>query len=125
VKLLVTGGAGYVGSVHAAHLVEAGHDVLVVDDLSTGHADAVPEGARFLQADLAAAALRPGNDATVQEQARADEKLRQADFAKERALMAADDRKREVERIAAELEAAKRDPACREQLEKPVCAALR
>ena len=35
-KLLVTGGAGYVGSVCAARLVEAGHEVVVLDDLSTG-----------------------------------------------------------------------------------------
>jgi len=56
VKLLVTGGAGYVGSVCAAHLVDAGHDVTVLDDLSTGHKDAVPEGARFVEADLADAA---------------------------------------------------------------------
>lgn len=52
-KLLVTGGAGYVGSVCAARLVEAGHEVVVVDDLSTGHADAVPDGCRLVQADLA------------------------------------------------------------------------
>jgi UDP-glucose 4-epimerase len=52
VKLLVTGGAGYVGSVNAAHLVEAGHEVVVLDDLSTGHADAVPEGARFVEGEL-------------------------------------------------------------------------
>jgi UDP-glucose 4-epimerase len=56
VKLLVTGGAGYVGSVCAAHLVDAGHDVTVLDDLSTGHKDAVPGGARFVEADLADAA---------------------------------------------------------------------
>jgi UDP-glucose 4-epimerase len=56
VKLLVTGGAGYVGSVCAAHLVAAGHDVVVLDDLSTGHRDAVPEQARFVEADLAQAA---------------------------------------------------------------------
>lgn len=55
-KLLVTGGAGYVGSVCAARLVESGHEVVVVDDLSTGHADAVPEGCRFVQAELAEAA---------------------------------------------------------------------
>ncbi|OLF16892.1 UDP-glucose 4-epimerase GalE [Actinophytocola xanthii] len=55
-KLLVTGGAGYVGSVCAARLVEAGHEVVVLDDLSTGHADAVPESCRFVQADLADAA---------------------------------------------------------------------
>ncbi|PWW58476.1 UDP-glucose 4-epimerase GalE [Actinokineospora spheciospongiae] len=55
-KLLVTGGAGYVGSVCAARLVETGHDVVVVDDLSTGHEDAVPEGARFVRADIGEAA---------------------------------------------------------------------
>ncbi|SEU38200.1 UDP-glucose 4-epimerase GalE [Nonomuraea wenchangensis] len=52
-RLLVTGGAGYVGSVVAAQLVEAGHEVTVLDDLSTGHRDAVPEGARFVRADIA------------------------------------------------------------------------
>lgn len=52
-KLLVTGGAGYVGSVCAAVLVEQGHEVVVVDDLSTGNADAVPPGAQFVQADMA------------------------------------------------------------------------
>jgi UDP-glucose 4-epimerase len=56
VKLLVTGGAGYVGSVCAAHLVDAGHEVTVLDDLSTGHADAVPDGAQFVKGDLAEAA---------------------------------------------------------------------
>jgi len=56
VKLLVTGGAGYVGSVCAARLVEAGHEVVVLDDLSTGHADAVPQGCRFVQAELSEAA---------------------------------------------------------------------
>ncbi|GAA4863478.1 UDP-glucose 4-epimerase GalE [Saccharopolyspora rosea] len=55
-KLLVTGGAGYVGSVCAARLVEAGHEVVVVDDLSTGHADAVPDGCKFVEADIAEAA---------------------------------------------------------------------
>ena len=52
-KLVVTGGAGYIGSVCTARLLEAGHEVTVVDDLSTGHADAVPEGARFVQGDAA------------------------------------------------------------------------
>lgn len=55
-KLLVTGGAGYVGSVCAAHLVAAGHDVTVLDDLSTGHKDAVPDGATFVEAELSEAA---------------------------------------------------------------------
>jgi UDP-glucose 4-epimerase len=53
VKLLVTGGAGYIGSIVAASLLEAGHDVVVLDDLSTGHRDAVPAGAAFVQAGLA------------------------------------------------------------------------
>jgi UDP-glucose 4-epimerase len=52
-RLLVTGGAGYVGSVCAARLVELGHEVVVVDDLTTGHADAVPDGCRLVRADLA------------------------------------------------------------------------
>lgn len=47
-KLLVTGGAGYIGSVVAAQLARAGHQVVVLDDLSTGHRDAVPEGAEFV-----------------------------------------------------------------------------
>ncbi|GGX77384.1 UDP-glucose 4-epimerase GalE [Streptomyces hiroshimensis] len=48
-KCLVTGGAGYVGSVVAAHLLAAGHAVTVLDDLSTGHRAAVPEGAVFIE----------------------------------------------------------------------------
>ena len=46
-RVLVTGGAGYIGSVVTAMLLADGHDVVVVDDLSTGHADAVPPGAEF------------------------------------------------------------------------------
>ena len=57
-RLLVTGGAGYIGSVVAALLADGGHEVVVLDDLSTGHADAVP----------AAASLRPG---TLREDAEA------------------------------------------------------
>jgi UDP-glucose 4-epimerase len=44
-RILVTGGAGYVGSVSVAALVAAGHSVMVLDDLTTGHAAAVPAGA--------------------------------------------------------------------------------
>jgi UDP-glucose 4-epimerase len=44
-RVLITGGAGYVGSVSAAAFLEAGHDVVVLDDLSTGHGGAVPERA--------------------------------------------------------------------------------
>ena len=49
-KLLLTGGAGYIGSVVTALLLEAGHSVTVLDDLSTGHRDAVPPGAELVQA---------------------------------------------------------------------------
>ncbi|CAM4232077.1 UDP-glucose 4-epimerase GalE [Nocardia ninae] len=55
-KLLVTGGAGYVGGVCAQVLLEAGHEVVVVDDLSTGNAEGVPSGARFVEGDIAQAA---------------------------------------------------------------------
>jgi UDP-glucose 4-epimerase len=56
VKYLVTGGAGYVGSVVAAHLLEAGHRVRVLDDLSTGFRASVPEGAEFVEARVQDAA---------------------------------------------------------------------
>jgi UDP-glucose 4-epimerase len=46
-SILVTGGAGYVGSVCCRRLLERGHTVVVIDDLSTGHASAVPGGATF------------------------------------------------------------------------------
>ncbi|MFM1725708.1 MULTISPECIES: UDP-glucose 4-epimerase GalE [Rhodococcus] len=65
-RLLVTGGAGYVGSVCTTVLLERGHEVVVVDDLSTGNADAVPEGAEFIEGDIAAVAgsvLGSGNSA--------------------------------------------------------------
>ncbi|MET9483367.1 UDP-glucose 4-epimerase GalE [Streptomyces sp. NPDC006638] len=48
-KYLVTGGAGYVGAVVATHLLEAGHEVTVLDDLSTGFREAVPAGAAFIE----------------------------------------------------------------------------
>ena len=61
-KLLVTGGAGYVGSVCAKVLVEQGHQVVIVDDLSTGNSDAVPVGAEFIDGDMVqvARAVLPG-----------------------------------------------------------------
>jgi UDP-glucose 4-epimerase len=51
-RVLVTGGAGYIGSVVTAALLEGGHEVTVLDDLSTGHEDAVPEGATLVRASL-------------------------------------------------------------------------
>jgi len=50
--VLVTGGAGYIGSVCCSHLLERGHRVAVVDDLSTGHAKAVPDGATLHRFDI-------------------------------------------------------------------------
>lgn len=46
-RVLVTGGAGYVGAASVEHLLAAGHEVVVLDDLSTGHRAAVPAKARF------------------------------------------------------------------------------
>src|SRR4051812_40572243 len=51
-RLLVTGGAGYIGSIVAQQLVARGDDVTVLDSLYKGHRAAVPEGAGFVQADL-------------------------------------------------------------------------
>ena len=51
-RVLVAGGAGYIGSVVTAALVAGGHEVTVLDDLSTGHADAVPDGATLAQVSL-------------------------------------------------------------------------
>jgi UDP-glucose 4-epimerase len=67
-RLLVTGGAGYIGSVVASLLADSGHEVVVLDDLSTGHADAVPAGATFVRGtirDHAQAVLARGTDAVL------------------------------------------------------------
>ena len=67
-RLLVTGGAGYIGSVVAALLSAQDHEVVVLDDLSTGHRDAVPAAAAFVRGtvrDDAAAVLADGIDAVL------------------------------------------------------------
>ncbi|MCZ2525637.1 UDP-glucose 4-epimerase GalE [Streptomyces sp. SCUT-3] len=66
-RYLVTGGAGYVGGAVAAHLLEAGHRVTVLDDLSTGFAEGVPEGAEFVRGRVqdAARVLDPSYDAVL------------------------------------------------------------
>ncbi|MEU5209478.1 UDP-glucose 4-epimerase GalE [Streptomyces sp. NPDC020742] len=66
-KYLVTGGAGYVGSVVAQHLLEAGHTVTVLDNLSTGFRAGVPAGAEFIEGDIRDAAkwLDPSYDAVL------------------------------------------------------------
>jgi len=50
--VLVTGGAGYIGSVVTEELVKDGHEVVVYDNLIKGHRDAVVEGASFVEGDL-------------------------------------------------------------------------
>ena len=51
-RLLVLGGAGYIGSHTAVELLESGHDVVIVDSLVTGYEAAVPKGAIFYQGDI-------------------------------------------------------------------------
>jgi UDP-glucose 4-epimerase len=51
-QVLVTGGAGYIGSVVGEELIREGHRVIVYDSLYKGHRKAVPEGARLVEADL-------------------------------------------------------------------------
>jgi UDP-glucose 4-epimerase len=68
-RLLVTGGAGYIGSIVAQRLLARGDDVTVLDSLYRGHRAAVPEGAAFVEADLLDPAALPaalaGIDAVV------------------------------------------------------------
>src|SRR5687767_3693513 len=69
-RLLVVGGAGYVGSTSVERLVEEGHEVVVYDNLASGHRAAVPDGARLVIGDIAdrsriAAVLADGIDAVL------------------------------------------------------------
>jgi UDP-glucose 4-epimerase len=69
-RLLVTGGAGYIGSIVAQRLLARGDDVTVLDSLYRGHREAVPAGAAFIEADLLDAdavtrALQGGFDGVV------------------------------------------------------------
>jgi UDP-glucose 4-epimerase len=50
--ILVTGGAGYIGSTTAALFMEAGHQVTILDNLFRGHREAIPAGAAFVQGDI-------------------------------------------------------------------------
>lgn len=51
-RILVTGGAGYIGATAVAMLLEAGYEVTVLDDLSTGHSDAISAQAKFVKGSL-------------------------------------------------------------------------
>ena len=51
-RILVTGGAGYIGSTAVALLTKAGYEVTVLDDLSTGHADSLPSNVKFVNGSL-------------------------------------------------------------------------
>jgi len=70
-RIAVTGGAGYIGSVVSEVLIGEGHEVLMVDDLSTGHLDAVSEQARIVPLDIGnrqevtAALLAFGTEAVI------------------------------------------------------------
>ena len=59
-QVLVTGGAGYIGSVVVEELLAQGHGVVVIDNLSKGHRDAVPPEAHFVHGDLGDAAVLRG-----------------------------------------------------------------
>src|SRR4051812_40190110 len=50
-RIVVTGGAGYIGSVCAAELLKAGHEVVIYDNMSKGHEKAIPAGAELVTGD--------------------------------------------------------------------------
>ena len=52
-RALVTGGAGYIGSVVSNHLLDEGHEVIIIDNLSTGMINNIPKKAEFLKLDIA------------------------------------------------------------------------
>lgn len=57
-KICVTGGAGFIGSHVAEAYINAGHDVVILDDLSTGKEENIPQGATFIKCDITTDDLR-------------------------------------------------------------------
>jgi UDP-glucose 4-epimerase len=51
-KIFLTGGAGYIGSITSHLLIQGGHSVTIYDDLSSGHLSAVPVDAEFIEGDI-------------------------------------------------------------------------
>jgi UDP-glucose 4-epimerase len=51
-RVLVVGGAGYIGSVTVEHLIAKGHEVTIFDNLSRGHTEALPKGVPFIKGDM-------------------------------------------------------------------------
>ena len=51
-NILITGGAGYIGSHVCLNLLDRGHNVTVIDDLSTGHKQLIPKQAEFIKASI-------------------------------------------------------------------------
>ena len=51
-NILLTGGAGYIGSTIAHHLIDNGYDVTVIDNLSTGHKNLIPKKAKLIITDI-------------------------------------------------------------------------
>ena len=69
-KICVTGGAGYIGSIVAQRLEGLGHDITVIDNLDTGHRKAVSAGCRFVEGDIRDPAaldeaISPGTEAVL------------------------------------------------------------
>ena len=51
-NILLTGGAGYIGSHVVLALLDSGHSVSIIDDLSTGHKDLLPKNIQFLECNI-------------------------------------------------------------------------
>ena len=51
-KVLITGGAGYIGSHVALHFLDQGHSVTIIDNLSTGNKKLIPKKAKFVKTDI-------------------------------------------------------------------------